>query len=254
MGRETARVLALAALMLVVGAIQAQGNAGVTGSVARRCAAFEVGDIAVSAVRTNQRCAHARSVIRRLLRHGIDGIPGAHASRRGWRCRKKGSLRRCRKARAGRLHRSRKLSFRAKPKPEPVKPNNGPPPPPAPPPLPPPAPQVCLDLWNNFEAVPPSPNLGIHFYGDAIHNVRRAWVSLVTDPQSGQRCAVIMVVAITDIEFGTDGELSEPGPMAPWGVMTSSSVPWFHRYEAQAAAPAKANAALDAAGRLTPLF
>jgi hypothetical protein len=236
MGREIAGSSAIAALAALVIATGATAAASSRSSSIHACGSFQTAGLAVSSVKANRPCGYTRAVIRRLLRNGIERIPGVNSSRKGWRCRKRGSLRSCRRPSARRHgRRLLKVSFRVKPRPSP-------------------APPACIGLWNTFEAVPPSPNLGIHFYGDAIHNARRAWVSLVDDPQGGQRCAVIMVVAITDIEFGTDGEFSQPGPNPPWVVMTSTSVPWFHRYEAQAAAPAKANASLDAAGKLAPLF
>ena len=83
--------------------------------------------------------------------------------------------------------------------------------------------------------------------------MRKAWVYLVTDPQGGQRCAAIMVVAETDYEFGQDGELTQPGPAPSWFVMGESTSPWFHVYAAQHAAPANANTSLDANGKLAPL-
>jgi len=50
-------------------------------------------------------------------------------------------------------------------------------------------------------------------------------VYLVTDPQGGQRCAAIMVVAETDYEFGQDGELTQPGLAPSWFVMGESTSP-----------------------------
>jgi hypothetical protein len=134
-------------------------------------------------------------------------------------------------------------------KPEPS-PGPSPTPLPKPAPKPPPAPQTCLDNWNTYEKVAPNPNLGIHFYADP-HGVRRAWVYLFTDSAGEQRCAAVMVVPETDLEYGADGELSGPGPSSSWSVM--SGVAGFRPFEAQGAAAANANASLDQAGNLSAL-
>jgi hypothetical protein len=210
------------------------------------CAGFKAGSIAVSRVKTNARCGYARKVIRTLLRNGVDGLPKAKASSRRWSCRKRGTLRVCKKA--GRVGKVSKISFLPKDS-SPVGQKGGTPPPPPPPPTNPPAPQVCLDLWNTYEST--IPNLGIHFYAD--HNVRQAWVYLVTDPQGGQRCAAIMVVADNDYEFGQDGELTQAGPAPNWFVMNYSTANWIHPIATQEAAPANANTSLDVNGKLAPL-
>jgi hypothetical protein len=103
------------------------------------------------------------------------------------------------------------------------------------------APKECLDLWNAAESHA-FPDDGKHFYVD--HKARQAWVFRLADGTN--RCAVIIVVATSDWEYGLDGEVGRLDG-AGWRLMNSV---FPNVYTMQARAAERANASLDPNGKL----
>ena len=92
-------------------------------------------------------------------------------------------------------------------------------------------------------------NAGLHFFAD--HNMRKAWVFHASD----SRCAVVAVVPSDDpypVEYGSDGEVSHPGPAGGWQRMDLvENQTWC--FDMQDRAPANANVSLAPDGKIARL-
>jgi hypothetical protein len=215
--------------LAVSGTFVASASASGQASRVHRCPSFDVGSLHVAGISTNSHCATARKTIRRLLRHGVNGLPARKATRRKWGCRNRGSKHVCKKlgrTRSGTVS----VSFTA----QPVDPRA--------------APADCIGLWNADAAF--IARYALHFYLD--HGVRRGWALHWADGQR-QVCVVVFVDPDpSDVEYGTLGGVNRPA--VGWVLMGGPMDNLIgDPIGTQIKAPANANVSLDASGKIAPL-
>jgi hypothetical protein len=213
-----------------------------------RCRSFTAHEVEITSLRANFGCQKAKSVVVRLLAHGLSGVPRQTKHNRKWGCARSGDDRVCTWYRSGR-HRPLRVRFQAVK----IKTITNGTPLPQPTPLPPAQAgdtvQQCIDIWNADGAN--RAQYGIHFYLD--HNIREAWAFTIANPlyPTILRCAVVFSVPPDDPyrnEFGTDGEVRKPDASG-WQLM--NLVPELGDPVAlQQQAPQNVNASLSTDGSL----